>query len=202
MADPDRGKSTVTLDLSARVTTHSPMARWQPVGPTGVRGGHHLVGRGRAAGDTIRPRADAARADVNLIHLLTDVEALDDKGRSKRLPWMLPRDLDVLRVLIETSGARLVVVDPLNAFLESPRRQLSRSGHARRTAAARRHSRVGLALRSSSSGTYRRAAGNNALYRGGGSIGIIGAVRSGLLVALDPDDETGGRRCSRRTSTT
>ena len=28
-----------------------------------------------------------------------------------------------------------------------------------------------------------------ALYRGGGSIGIIGAARSGLLVAVDPDDE-------------
>jgi hypothetical protein len=32
--------------------------------------------------------------------------------------------------------------------------------------------------------------GGQALYRGGGSIGIIGAVRSGMLVARDPDDET------------
>src|SRR5262249_17422765 len=30
---------------------------------------------------------------------------------------------------------------------------------------------------------------NNPLYRGGGSIGIIGAARSGLLVMKDPDDE-------------
>jgi hypothetical protein len=30
--------------------------------------------------------------------------------------------------------------------------------------------------------------GGNALYRGGGSIGIIGAARSGLLVAKDPDN--------------
>ena len=34
----------------------------------------------------------------------------------------------------------------------------------------------------------------NALYRGGGSIGIIGAARSGLLVGRDPDDETGKSR--------
>jgi hypothetical protein len=31
-------------------------------------------------------------------------------------------------------------------------------------------------------------AGGNPLYRGGGSIGIIGAARSGLLVARDPDN--------------
>jgi len=29
-----------------------------------------------------------------------------------------------------------------------------------------------------------------AIYRGGGSIGMIGAARSGMLVAQDPDDET------------
>jgi hypothetical protein len=33
-----------------------------------------------------------------------------------------------------------------------------------------------------------KGGGTNALYRGGGSIGIIGAARSGLLVARAPDD--------------
>jgi RecA-family ATPase len=33
--------------------------------------------------------------------------------------------------------------------------------------------------------------GTKAIYRGGGSIAIIGAARSGMLVARDPDDETG-----------
>jgi hypothetical protein len=32
--------------------------------------------------------------------------------------------------------------------------------------------------------------GGNALYRGGGSIGIVGAARSGLLIAKDPEDES------------
>jgi len=34
-----------------------------------------------------------------------------------------------------------------------------------------------------------KSGGANAMYRGGGSIGIIGAARAGLLVAVDPDDE-------------
>jgi hypothetical protein len=34
-----------------------------------------------------------------------------------------------------------------------------------------------------------KAAGGSALYRGGGSIGIIGAARVGLLAAVDPEDQ-------------
>jgi hypothetical protein len=37
-----------------------------------------------------------------------------------------------------------------------------------------------------------KGTGGNPLYRGGGSIGIIGAARAGLLAAPDPDDD--GRR--------
>ena len=33
-----------------------------------------------------------------------------------------------------------------------------------------------------------KASGRDPLYRGGGSIGIVGAARAGLLVASDPDD--------------
>src|SRR5205823_8055188 len=39
-----------------------------------------------------------------------------------------------------------------------------------------------------------KRASHNPLYRGGGSIGIIGSVRAGLLVAPDPDDASGQRR--------
>jgi RecA-family ATPase len=35
-----------------------------------------------------------------------------------------------------------------------------------------------------------KSAGGNPLYRGGGSIGIVGAARAGFVAATDPDDET------------
>lgn len=38
-----------------------------------------------------------------------------------------------------------------------------------------------------------RASSGNALYRGGGSVGIVGAVRVGWRTAADPDDEAGKR---------
>ena len=34
-----------------------------------------------------------------------------------------------------------------------------------------------------------KGTGTKAMYRGGGSIAIIGAARAGLLVALDPDND-------------
>lgn len=39
-----------------------------------------------------------------------------------------------------------------------------------------------------------KRSGGSPLYRGGGSIGIVGAARSGLLAARDPDDPDGHRR--------
>lgn len=190
--DPDKGKSTVTLDVGARVTTHSPMpdgSRSDLPGPAAVI----VLSAEDGAGDTIRPRADAANADVDRIHLLTDVEVLDDEGRVKRLPWMLPRDLDVLRILVERTGAKLVIIDPLNAFLDgkvdSYRDQDVRGALRPLAELAESTGAAIVVIRHLS-----KTGGTNALYRGGGSIGIIGAVRSGLLAALDPDDETGQTR--------
>lgn len=34
-----------------------------------------------------------------------------------------------------------------------------------------------------------KAKGGDPMYRGGGSIGIVGAARAGMLVARDPDDD-------------
>ena len=43
-----------------------------------------------------------------------------------------------------------------------------------------------------------KAGGANALYRGGGSIGIIGAARSAVLLAKDPTDPSDRRRVMAR----
>jgi hypothetical protein len=40
----------------------------------------------------------------------------------------------------------------------------------------------------------RKSGASSAVYRGAGSIGIIGAARNGMLVASDPDDPTRNRR--------
>src|SRR5947209_1718961 len=57
--DPDLGKSLITLDLAARVTTGQPM----PDGSPGIQGNVILIAPEDDVTDTIKPRILAAGAD-------------------------------------------------------------------------------------------------------------------------------------------
>jgi len=190
--DPGVGKSTLTLDIAARVTTD----RTMPDGTAsdiGAAADVVLVSAEDGIADTLRPRADAAGADVNRIHMLTDVAGHDQDRPFDVQPWSMPRDLDVLQQLVARSGARLVVIDPLNAVLgsavDSYRDQDVRGALKPLSRMAEETGAAVVVVRHLTKG-----GGGNALYRGGGSIGIIGAARAGLLVAKDPDDESGASR--------
>jgi hypothetical protein len=178
--DPDLGKSTLSLDLAARVSR----GRSMPDGSPGVGPGDAiLLNAEDGLADTIRPRLDAAEADCSRVSVLT-VRA----GDSEDLP-AIPDDLAALRQAITDRGALLAVVDPLMAYLggdvNSHRDQDVRRALAPLARIAEETGCAVLVLRHNS-----KAQQSNVLYRGGGSIGIIGAARSGLVVAHDPEDET------------
>jgi hypothetical protein len=139
------------------------------------------------AGDTLRPRLEEAGANLSRVAVLTGVRAA--RGTSR--PLSLPRDLSAVREAIVTVGARLVVVDPLMAFLasevDSHRDQDVRCTLSRVADLAGDTGAAVLLVRHLTKG-----GSGNPLYRGGGSIGIIGAARAGLLLAADPRDS--GRR--------
>lgn len=184
--DPGLGKSTLTLDLAARVSTGSPL-------PDRValdhRGAVLIVSAEDGIGDTIRPRLAAAGADLERITVLDSIQVPKRDGTVEERPLVLPVDLDHLEEAITTTGAVLVILDPLSAFLGGEVDSY-KDQHVRRALMplARLAERTGVAIlivrHLSKSG------GPNALYRGGGSIAIIGAARAGLLVAPDPGDPT------------
>jgi hypothetical protein len=186
--DPGTGKSTLTLTVTAKVTTGSPF----PDGARPDRGDVILLSAEDDIGDTIRPRLEAAGADLSRCWVLPDITphvSAEEKPQPPRPPE-LPADLDALEGMVKDKGAALVVIDPLMAFLSSQidshkdqdiRKVLAPLGYmAGRTGAAV------VVVRHMNKGQ------GSALYRGSGSIGIVGAARAGLLVAPDPDDE--GRR--------
>jgi hypothetical protein len=187
--DPDKGKSTITLNLAARVTTASPM----PDGamtleePAAVL----ILSAEDGVADTIRPRLTSAGADLSRVHVLEAVWCLDDEGKPAERDVALPGDVNVVERAVEELGVILVVIDPLAAYL-SERVDSYKDHHVRRAlrplaAMAERTGAAVVIIRH-----FNKSPGANALYRGGGSIGIIGAARSALLVAADPDD--GNRR--------
>jgi hypothetical protein len=179
--DPGTGKSAMTTDLAARVTVGQP---W-PDGADCRAGGVVILSAEDGLADTIRPRFDAAGGDASKAVAVSTVP--DAEGNERQIA--IPDDLHVIEAAIERVGAVLVVVDPLMAFLPGEVNS-HRDQDVRRALAplARLAERTGVAvvvIRHLNKG-----AGGNALYRGGGSIGIVGAARSGLLIAKHPEDDS------------
>lgn len=182
--DPGLGKSSIVLDLAARISTASALpdgssSDW----PRDVI----LLSAEDGIGDTIRPRLEAAGADLNRVHVMRGVR---DAENGETRPPVLPQDLPLLKALILETEAALVVIDPIMAFLDgkvdSHRDQDVRRALHLLTGMAEETDAAVLIVRHLTKGTT----GGNPLYRGGGSIGIIGAARSGMVVAPDPSDES------------
>ena len=185
--DPGQGKSTLAFDLAARVSTGWAM----PDGSGGSEpGGVVILSAEDGLGDTIRPRLEAAGAELDRIVALPDCPDKDGQGDH---PPVLPDDLEWIEQAIQRVNAKLVIIDPLMAYLSgttnSHRDQDIRRVLARMAALAEETGAAILVIRH-----LNKSTGGNALYRGGGSIGIIGAARSGLLVARDPEQEQDGER--------
>ena len=181
--DPDAGKSTMTLDLAARITRGDAM----PDGAPGVsQPGHVLLLSGEDdLEDTIVWRLLAAGADLDRVHHLQC--ALDGDG--EELPVTLPRDVRIIGEQISRLDVRLVIVDVLDEYLDdrvdSHKNQAVRRALAPVRAVAARTGAAFIMLRH-----MRKEGSPKALYRGGGSIGIVGVARAGWAVATMPGDDS------------
>jgi putative DNA primase/helicase len=180
--DPGLGKSTAALDIAARITTGTALpGRATGAKPRGVV----LLSAEDGAADTIVPRLKAAGADLARLFIMQGVKAADGECD----PVTLPAGLAAVEHAIRDYDAALLIVDPLMAYLgadtNAHRDQDVRRALAPLAAILERTGCAGLLIRH-----LNKAQASAALYRGGGSIGIIGAARFGLLVAKDPDDDT------------
>jgi enamine deaminase RidA (YjgF/YER057c/UK114 family) len=156
--EPDLGKSTLLLDLAARVSTSGVM----PDNSQGSAGNVIIMSAQDAANDTIRPRLEAAGADLSRVVSLSQVVD-EDQDR----PVEVPTDLDHVEAVIAKYGARLVIIDPLPAFLA---KDGAKSALYRLGTIAEKYRCAILCM----------------LDRGRA---ILSQARAGLLVAQDPDDE-------------
>lgn len=179
--DPALGKSTVAVDWAARISTGTP---WPDGAPCAV-GDVLILSAEDGLADTIRPRLDAAGGDPKRVHALTAVRTVDDGKVTERPPTLA--DVEVIREAITDTAAVLLVIDVLMAYLPS-RADAHRDQDVRAVlhqigAVADATGCTVLSLRH-----LNKSGGGSPLYRGGGSIGIVGAARAGFLVAPDPDD--------------
>lgn len=179
--EPGLGKSLLSLWLASRLSR-------------GELGGTPAASLFLTAEDsreqTVLPRLVAAGAELERV--VFPPPAIDGLERTVRLP----EDVGYLRELIRRTAARLVVFDPLVAYLPAKvntwQDQSLRGALAPLAALAQEQGTAVLLIAHLNKG---RDA--DPLRRLGGSIGLAAAARSMLLLARDPDDpegETGARR--------
>jgi RecA-family ATPase len=166
------------LDIAARVSRDGIM----PDGEATEVGDVLILSAEDDPEDTIKPRLQQAGAVLSRFHNLEGVTVRDGTDAIE-----IPRDLDALGQTIEKYGAKLVIIDPLMAFLngvDSNNDQSVRQALKKLRGVARKHGCAIVCIRH-----LNKSGSPKAMYRGGGSIGIIGHARSALLVAEHPDDQ-------------
>lgn len=110
---PGEGKSFLTTDMAARVST----GRTWPDGSACPHGSVILVSAEDDPHDTIRPRLDAHSADVRRVHLLATVRRRGERGRLVEAMFTL-EDLPALdEALRRQPDCRLIVIDPIGSFI-------------------------------------------------------------------------------------
>lgn len=175
------GKSTVMLDLAARLTTGRPL----PGGATHEPMGILLMMQEDGLEDVIRPRLDNAGADMERVHALTTV--VDDDGEEAYPAF--PEAVPFIEREMERHGCRVLVVDPImNYFargystgIDSEIRQVLMPLHE--MCKARRYAAILMRH-------FNRRMGAEATDRGTGGAAFLNVARSALVVARDPDDPT------------
>jgi hypothetical protein len=140
---------------------------------------------------TIRPRLEAAGADLDRVRLVHVDTAEGEDGLA------LPDDVAELEQLASDLDPRLVIVDPLVAHLPVERVDAHRDQSVRRAlaplarlASDRRLAVVGIVH-------LNKSVGLAPLFRVSGSAGFANAARSVLLLDRDPDDPEGESGCLR-----
>jgi len=171
--DPDLGKTTVALDIAMRVSRGLALPGGEARPPRDVL----LLTDEDDDADTTYPRLAAIGADLDRVRRFT----IESSTGERSIPEF-PRDVPAL-----------LVIDPLFLYL-GPEVNPNRDSEIRRVLGpiAKIAQDLGCAILCLRH--FTKAGGTNPLHRGGGSVGIIGQARLGLMIARDPKDETGRTR--------
>jgi len=163
--NPGEGKTYFAMELAAACTTGKALPDMEPVGPLNVI--YQTAEDG--LGDTIRPRLQAAGADLDRVLVIDDTED----------PLTLS-DERIEKAIVE-NHARLMVIDPLQAFVGASV-DMNRANEVRPVFRALGDiaQRTGCAILLI--GHLNKAAGVQSTYRGLGSIDITAVVRSLLFI--------------------
>jgi hypothetical protein len=185
--DPGTGKSLAVTNLAARLSQGDPLPdqEGRPTFPTGTKHATLLLANEDGLADTLKGRLEDAGADCNQIHVLTGWK---DAGGDEHLFSF--QDMPILEQAIAQVQPRLVVIDPVQAYLgagvDMHRANETRPLLEGLRRLAEQYQCAIVCIRHMAKSHQ----GGKAMHRGLGSVDFIGAARTGLLVEQHPLDPT------------
>jgi archaellum biogenesis ATPase FlaH len=182
IGDPGLGKSLLTTDVASRVTRGTSF----PDDAACEVGSVIFLSAEDDAADTIRPRLDAAGADVSRVHILEAVRVQHTNGSLTEKTFNLETDIAALEgALKEHPDVRLIVIDPLSAYLGGVDSHSNAEVRGMLTPLVALAARLGVAVLCV---THLRKSPGAAIYRAISSIAFAAAARAVWAVASDPED--------------
>ena len=173
---PGLGKSLVTMDLAAHVSTGR---KWVDGSPC-PHGSVVLVSGEDDPGDTLRPRLDAAGADVNRIHYLRAVHDLEgERG------FTLADVPHLAATMVRLKDCRLIIIDPVSAYLAGTDSHKNADVRALLAPLAQMAGDFGVAVICVS---HLNKGQGDAIGRVTGSLAFVAAARAAYAVARDKED--------------
>jgi hypothetical protein len=188
--DPGVGKSWLTLAIGAAVTNGVDLGELIDRakgggGPEPVKGesaGVLLLTAEDGLADTVRPRLDGMNADLARVEVLQAIR----KGGRDHHP-SLADDMDAIEKALDGKNVKLIVIDPLSAYLGDVDTYRDAEMRAVLTPLAKMAERRRVAV----VGIIHLSKGSRdrPIYRVLGSIAIAAAARVVLVVGRNPNDE-------------
>ncbi len=181
--DPGTGKSFFSLFMAAQITKGLP---WPDIGAPTMKGSVILMSAEDDAADTIRPRLDAAGADVRKIVL---VEGVRSPGKNEIDPFCVENSDLLQDVAKDLPDLRLVILDPLSFYMGAGI-DMAKDNKVRgsleplqRFAADRKVAILAVTH------LNKNSAMTQALYRVRDSLAFVATARSSWILSRDPEDQ-------------
>jgi len=182
--DPELGKSFLTIDMAARVTSGS---AW-PDGTPSVPGSVIFLNAEDELADTVCPRLHQAGAELSKCAALAAVRSEAD-GLAQ--PLSLARDLRAVReTLLTRPDCRLIVIDPISAYMGYVDSNSNTDVRTLLFPLSQLAAEFDVAIVVVTH--FNKKGSGRTIYRAMGSLAFVAASRSAWVLVRDPEDE--GRR--------
>ena len=182
IGDPEQGKSFLTIDMAARVTRGR---AWpDKVKSRAPRGSILVLTAEDQSDDTVVPRLKKAGAKLDKCMILKAARTEDGLAR----PVSLDRDLGIVRkMLLDNPDCRLVVIDPISAYLGQVDGNSNSNVRSLLFPLAELAAEREVAVVLVSHLNKRTSA--RTMYRAMGSMAFVAVARAAWLVVHDPKNE-------------